>query len=110
MVYKHSAQGKDRFLEARKISKEEGLIQFFIKLFRYFIYPKIRYVLIVLSSTVILFKPKKFFSFQSKKLPYFYHRYNTTWKNERTVEVPIIINYIKNFHGKRILEFGFAPA
>lgn len=108
MVYKSAIRGEGKFQEAIKISKKEGLISLFYKLFLYFIYPPINYALTVLSSAVILFKPKRFFPFQGKKLPYFYNRYNTTWKNERTVEVPIVIDYIKGFYSrkKRILEFG----
>ncbi|MCI2425058.1 class I SAM-dependent methyltransferase [Candidatus Acetothermia bacterium] len=48
----------------------------------------------------------KTFTFQGKTYPYFYHRYNRTWENERTVEVPIIWDVVKNAKGKRILEVG----
>ena len=106
MVYTYSIQGKDKFKEAVKISKEEGLKSLFIKLFLYFIYPQLRYALMMFSSIIIFFKPKRFFYFQGKKLFYFYHRYNTTWNNERVIEVPIITNYIKSFFKKRILEVG----
>jgi len=46
------------------------------------------------------------FLFQGKRYNYFYRNYNTTWNNERTVEVPIIYEFIKTFQGKRILEVG----
>ncbi len=106
MVYKKSIQGKNKFREAVEISKKEGLKSLFIKLFLYFIYSPVRYIITVFSSIIIFFKPKRFFFFQGNKLPYFYNRYNTTWNNERTIEVPIIMNYIKNSPNKRILEFG----
>jgi hypothetical protein len=48
----------------------------------------------------------KYFIFQGKKLPYFYHDYNTTGLNERTIEVPIIMEYLKSYSDKRILEVG----
>lgn len=46
------------------------------------------------------------FSFQYKTYEYFYHPYNTTWSNERTVEIPIIWNLMKDYRGKEILEVG----
>ena len=102
----YAPKGKSGFQKAAKIAREEGLKSLFVKLFLYFIYTPITYILTAISSVSIYFKPKSFFPFQGKKLPYFYHRYNTTWKNERTVEVPIIMNYVKDFPNKRILEVG----
>jgi len=37
---------------------------------------------------------------------YFYHTYNATWRNERTVEIPIIWRMVKEHKGKNILEIG----
>src|SRR6202034_3735504 len=37
---------------------------------------------------------------------YFYHRYNYTWKNERTIEIPIIWDIIRKNPNKEILEVG----
>jgi hypothetical protein len=45
------------------------------------------------------------FNFQGHEYNYFCHKYNTTWKNERVVEVPIVWEIVKNCHGK-ILEVG----
>lgn len=47
-----------------------------------------------------------YFKFQNKKYPYFWHQYNTTWQNERTVEVPIIWEIVKKYKTKKILEVG----
>ena len=46
------------------------------------------------------------FAFQGKIYNYFYHSYNTTWKNARGVEIPIIQHIIQGNKGKRILEVG----
>jgi len=46
------------------------------------------------------------FIYQGKKCSYFYHSYNTTWKNERSLEVPIIWGMVEEYQGKRILEVG----
>jgi len=52
------------------------------------------------------FMPKKSFKFQGNEYRYLYHSYNTTWKNERTVELPIILGEVEKSKGKRILEVG----
>ncbi len=46
------------------------------------------------------------FVFDGKRYQYFYHPYNTTWSNERKVEIPIIRELLKQNQGKRILEVG----
>lgn len=48
------------------------------------------------------------FNFNDKKYKYFFHHYNTAYRNERTVEVPVVIDVVKNAvsDGKRILEVG----
>lgn len=46
------------------------------------------------------------FTFQGKRYRYFCHKYNVAYKNERTVEVPIIWEIVKAYRGKRILEVG----
>ena len=52
------------------------------------------------------FRSAKTFMFNGKSYKYFYHRYNTTWRNERAVEVPIVWEVVENYHGRRILEIG----
>lgn len=37
---------------------------------------------------------------------YFYHRYNTTWRNERIVEIPVAQRAVEAAKGRRILEVG----
>lgn len=46
------------------------------------------------------------FSFNGKNYKYFYHWYNTTWKNERAVEIPIVREVINEYKDKKILEAG----
>ncbi len=52
------------------------------------------------------FPTHKTFAFQDKPHHYFYNFYNITWKNERTIEVPIVWNFVEHHRGKRILEVG----
>ncbi len=49
---------------------------------------------------------KKHFVFNNYSLRYLCHPYNRTWVNERIVEVPIALHYLKKYKGKRILEVG----
>jgi hypothetical protein len=51
-----------------------------------------------------IFRPT--FIFNGQKYYYFYHRHNVVWKNERTVEIPIIWPVIKKNSHKNILEVG----
>lgn len=51
------------------------------------------------------FRKNRTFIFENEKLRYFYHRYNLTWKNERTVEIPIVCHFLKSRKGK-MLEVG----
>jgi hypothetical protein len=53
-----------------------------------------------------IFKSSRIFIFQNRSYHYFYHMYNYTWMAERTVEVPIVWEYVKKNKGKKILEVG----
>src|SRR5262245_21627467 len=46
------------------------------------------------------------FIFNRKTLPYFRHRYNMTWRNERCIEIPIAQEFLNRHKGKRVLEIG----
>jgi len=49
---------------------------------------------------------RNFFTFQGREYNYFVHKYNNTWRNERSVEVPIVYRIVQEFRGKNILEVG----
>lgn len=49
---------------------------------------------------------KKYFFYENKKIKYFYHKYNHTWMNERTLEIPIGFKEIKNIKPSELLEVG----
>lgn len=53
-----------------------------------------------------IFKSWRTFTFQGKTYKYFYHMINQTWKCERTVEIPIIIEIVKNYNKNDVLEVG----
>ena len=48
----------------------------------------------------------KTFVYNGKIYKYYYNAYNTTWENERTVEIPIIWDLIHANRGRRVLEIG----
>lgn len=52
------------------------------------------------------FRYGKTFNFRGKKYRYNYSMYNTTWMNERSVEIPLALNMLKKNNGKNILEIG----
>jgi len=54
---------------------------------------------------IITFLPRKKFILNNKQYKLFYHNYNIAWANERCVEIPIILGFIKDNNGK-ILEVG----
>jgi hypothetical protein len=54
------------------------------------------------------FKSTQTFTFQGKEYRYLFLRYNTTWKNERSVSIPIIWDIVEKYQneGKTVLELG----
>jgi len=49
----------------------------------------------IATPLVKRFRDGHHFQFEYKALPYFNHRYNATWSNERCVEVPIARQYLE---------------
>ena len=92
--------------KARRVAREKGI--------GYVANALIRRVRVRLTVSVAipfwynyysLFKSRRKFVFQKKEYRYFYHKYNTTWRNERVVEIPIIWSMMESFRGN-ILEVG----
>ena len=46
------------------------------------------------------------FQWQDKSLAYAVASYNATWRNERAIEVPILIDFLKANQDRKILELG----
>src|SRR5680860_5096 len=53
-----------------------------------------------------IFESSKTFRFNGKTYNYFYHLYNATWRSERAIEVPIVMDFINDSQNKDILELG----
>lgn len=52
------------------------------------------------------FRAQDRFSAGGKQYSYFFHLFNSTWANERAVEIPVVWDYVLQHQGKRILEVG----
>jgi len=59
----------------------------------------------IFADSIIKGKKGNFFMFNSKKYKLYYSKYNTTWANERCVEIPIIMELLRSHKGKK-LEIG----
>jgi hypothetical protein len=46
------------------------------------------------------------FTAGGRTLAYFYHRYNLTWSNERSIEIPIVLDEIARVRPESMLEVG----
>lgn len=46
------------------------------------------------------------FEFEGSRYRYFYHPYNTTYRSERAIEIPIAAGFLEEGRGKRVLEAG----
>lgn len=66
----------------------------------------IKYVLDYYTYLNYKFITRPVFKFEGNKYLYFCHRYNTTWKNERAIEIPIVYNILKKVSSDKILEVG----
>jgi len=53
-----------------------------------------------------LFRSSERFTLGGEEYPYFYHWYNRTWRNERTVEIPIVRRILEARPEASVLEVG----
>jgi hypothetical protein len=58
------------------------------------------------ARTFLRFRTPGEFTFNGRAYRYFCHPYNSTWDNERAVEVPVALDIIEQHRGQRILEVG----
>jgi len=60
----------------------------------------------VLSPLVIPLLPRREVEYSGRRLPYFRHRYNLTWANERALEIPIGRAFLDGADPQHCLEVG----
>lgn len=58
------------------------------------------------SPVLIPLLPRRTFPFGDRPLPYFYHRYNVTWANERAIEIPLARVFLEGTAPDQVLEIG----
>ena len=46
------------------------------------------------------------FTFRGQSYRYFWHRYNSTWGNERAIEIPIALSFMAGVSPDKVLEIG----
>jgi hypothetical protein len=51
-------------------------------------------------------RSRRSFTLAGRSYPYYFGRYNTTWHNERIVEVPVCWEIVRQFDPERVLEVG----
>jgi hypothetical protein len=101
-----------RFEKTKQLYREKGLwavIRGWANVFYYVFYYKVLtwnacdYITFLYYK---IFKGLRSFRLDGKSYRYFYHLYNTTWKNERAVEIPFILSILRRYQGRDILEVG----
>jgi len=97
---------KPLFLEMQEIILKLGWSGFIKHGFLY----GLRKVVVYWDLTIGQFisHPQYLLQYKNKTLNYFYHPYNMTYRNERAIEIPIIMEEVNNFGNKysQILEVG----
>jgi SAM-dependent methyltransferase len=90
------------FSRAINIFKKKG--------FRYFAHSTFWYLMDKFFTSIYYnkFRSSETFQFQGKNYHYLFHRYCTTWKNERCAIIPIAWDIVQTYQtqGKNILEVG----
>ena len=59
----------------------------------------------IVAGYGMTFVKRATFTFKGKRYRYFYHGYNHTWVNERTIEIPLVKELLDNTKGD-VLEIG----
>lgn len=101
-VNKYREMHDSRIAKSLRVIQREGFPTF---LLRFAFYCQ-RVLLRLTGPAVIALLPEAHFSYQGKKLPYFRHTKGLAYTNERTVEVPVVMDYLKQKPGSKILEVG----
>jgi hypothetical protein len=86
----------------KRVYREKGLGYMIRASFRN---PWIYYIKPPTYQLLFSFFPKPF-SFRGASYNYLCHRFNSTWQNERAVEIPIAQAFVDGSRGQRILEVG----
>ena len=100
-VNKYQEMWDSRLTKGLRVLQREGFLPFIYRSTKYF-----NRVLQRAVSPLVISLPRNYFSFKKKKLPYFRHKKSVTWINERAIEIPIVVDYLRQNRGKKVLEVG----
>ena len=67
--------------------------------------PELKYLLSRIFYSLSKITSDEFY-FEGRAFPYFHHRYNMTWRNDRAVEISLALDWLARHKDKRILEVG----
>ncbi len=101
-INKYREMNDSRLKKGLRILKREGTIMFGYRFFGYLN----RSFLRMIGPLAVKIIPKKHFDYNESRLEYFQHPKNLVWTNERSIEIPIIMDYIKKSPAQNILEVG----
>lgn len=109
-VNKYREMHDNRIIKGIRVIRREGLLSFVGRTSHYFLRASLSFVSPLAIRIIPKVIPKRHFTYNGKKLPYLYHKKSLAWTNERTVEVPIVTDHIREFAQKmpdeKILEVG----
>ncbi|MFC1551276.1 hypothetical protein ACFL6P_01800 [Candidatus Latescibacterota bacterium] len=60
----------------------------------------------IYGKLFLRFRARRTFTFGNESYPFFYHPYNFTWDNERSVEIPIVMKHLAAHRDRNVLEMG----
>jgi len=107
MPYKNFCHSTENIFEKSiRIIKKNGLNNFFLKICQYIKLKFVNFFNKQLFYYYKIFKKNSSFELFGKCYFYFYHKYNTTYLNERAVEIPILKDMVSKYQGCKILEVG----
>lgn len=101
-INKYREMNDNRVVKGLRVLKREGILIFGSRFLGYCH----RSLLRIISPLAVKILPRRYFNYNGSRLEYFQHPKNLVWTNERGIEIPIIIDYIKKSSAQNILEVG----
>ncbi len=100
-VNKYREMHDSRLHKGLRVLRREGPIIFLYRLFHYLK----RLGMVIITPLVVRYSSPSYFTFQGKKIRYVLHKQSLAWNNERSLEVPLVMEYIRN-GSRNMLEVG----
>jgi hypothetical protein len=101
-VNKYREMADSKLTKGLRILQREGIMPFLYKFSQY----NRRLFMFALTPFIVNLSPRSYFNYNGRKLSYKMHKKSFCWNNERSIEVPIVMDYIKKYPQEKILEVG----